>query len=873
MANCPEETSPAAWSRPHRRSSSVQLRPLTDGWQLGATAPGRLTGPSGLDGLEWLPAQVPGTAAGALQDAGAWNRADPMDFDAQDWWFRTRLDAGDLDPAEEAHLRFDGIATLSEVYLDGEQLLRNDSMFAAREVDVSGRLRDGGELAVCCRSLAQALRQPRRPRARWRTRLVADGNLRFFRTTLLGRIPGFADGPAPVGPWRAVALERRRGPYVEELLLRPRLDGDTGVLSLRARIRAPVGARPGGVELELEGPTGIHRGPISTEDGADAGVLAVAGELRVPDVARWWPHTHGAPDLYAVRLHLEGSEGSTAVASGSVGFRTLAFSSQPAHDVERDGLAVHVNGVPVFVRGAVWTPADPIGLAPSSESLRAQLELVREAGMNMLRLAGTGVYETVEFHDLCDRLGILVWQDLMFANLDYPFSDPDFAAASEAEARSVLAGLAARPSLAVVCGNSEVEQQAAMVGLDPRLGRGQWFGERLPGLVHDSGADAAYVPSAPCGGALPFRPNRGIASYFGIGAYRRPLEDARRSEVRFAAECLAFSNVPAEEVVAELTTDTAEAVTGHVAAWKRGIPHDTGASWDYEDIRDYYLEVLFGLEPQRLRWIDHDRYLALSRAVGGEVMAEVFGEWRRAASPCGGGIVLWLRDLLPGAGWGLLDHRGTPKLAYHVLRRALAPVCVWMLDEGLSGIAVHVANDRPEPLRARLRLALYRDLEHELDRAELPIELPPHSEDAWDLEELLGRFVDAGWTYRFGAPSHDAIFASLLGGAEGRELLSQAARFPLGRPCKPERAGRLGLRVEAARGESRQLEVTVSSRRVAHGVRVRLAGHTPDDDGFSIEPGGQRTVRMRPLGAAQPNSEVGTREGIELVGTVTALNL
>ncbi len=166
--------------------------------------------------------------------------------------------------------------------------------------------------------------------------------------------------------------------------------------------------------------------------------------------------------------------------------------------------------------------------------------------MNMLRVPGTGAYETSTFHDLCDELGILVWQDFMFANFDYPIADEPFRASVTREAAAVLSGLGGRPSLAVLCGNSEVEQQVAMLGLDPALGRGELFGELLPRLVGESGVDAVYVPSAPCGGELPFRPDRGIANYYGVGGYRRPLEDARRAGVRFAAECLAFSNVPDE---------------------------------------------------------------------------------------------------------------------------------------------------------------------------------------------------------------------------------------------------------------------------------------------------------------------------------------
>ena len=229
--------------------------------------------------------------------------------------------------------------------------------------------------------------------------------------------------------------------------------------------------------------------------------------------------------------------------------------------------------------------------------------------------------------------------------------------------------------------------------------------------------DAIYVPSAPCGGDLPFRPDRGIANYYGVGCYRRPLDDVRRAGVRFAAECLAFSNVPCEDGRSRKCLPQAQReLAGDHPAMEGGHPARDGADWDFEDVRDHYLGLLFGLDAADLRRVDRERYLELSRALTGEVMAEVFGEWRRAASPCGGGLVLWLRDLLPGAGWGLIDHRGVPKLAYHHLKRALAPVAVWTVDEGLGGVVAHVANDRPAPLSASLRVALYRDREHRVSR-------------------------------------------------------------------------------------------------------------------------------------------------------------
>jgi beta-mannosidase len=826
---------------------------LTDGWQAVATAPDLCVDPSALDALEgWLPARAPGTAAEAMRDAGLWQSGEQHDFDAEDWWFRTRFDAEPLHPAEEVALAFDGLATVAEVYLNGELILESDSMFARHSLDVGALLRDNNDLAIRCRALDPLLRTRRRPRARWRTRIVAEGNLRFFRTMLLGRAPGFAPGPAAVGPWRPVRLERRRGLAVEILELRPRLVGDEGTLAVRAGLRSLDGAAPRSVEVELRGPSGsVARASLELQSRElGPGRVEACGEVTVSDVARWWPHTHGDPALYDVRLLIDRERDSLAVDAGRVGFRRLAFGPAVEHDVLRDGLDLHVNGVRVFARGTVWTPIDMVGLAPTESDLRLALSQARDAGMNMLRLPGTGAYESSVFHDLCDELGILVWQDFMFANLDYPIADEAFRARVRAEATQVLEGLAGRPSLAVLCGNSEVEQQVAMLGLDPSLGRGELFGELLPALVRESGVDAVYLPSAPCGGELPFRSDRGVANYYGVGGYRRPLEDARRAEVRFAAECLAFSNVPDRSTLEQMLPERPGQLVVHHPLWKAGVPRDNGAGWDFEDVRDHYLRRLFELDPAELRRVDHERYLELSRAVTGEAMAEVFGEWRRAGSPCGGGIVLWLRDLAPGAGWGVVDYLGTPKAAYHYLRRALAPVAVWTTDEGLGGVVVHAANDRPDPLRARLRVALYRDHEHLVEQAETSVELAPHGQGEWNVETLIGRFVDVSWAYRFGEPQQDLLVVSLESDEQhARVLISQAMRFPAGRRAATDRAAGLCLQASARPHPDGTLRLHLSASRLAYCVRVQIPDFIPSDDAFSVEPGGERVIQLLPRAA------------------------
>ena len=228
--------------------------------------------------------EVPGTVTQAHPDA--------HDADLRTWLFRTTVRAL---PAGPADLVLEGIATSYQVLLDGQVLLTGTSMYAEHRVDVTDRLAVGSVLEIRCLPLATALPEGKAPRARWRSRLVDDGALRLIRTTLLGRCPGIAPGPPVVGPWRPVRVEARR-PAVR---LSTRLEGTTGILTVDCDAEVTV---------------------------ACAGVSGGPGELRLPDVARWWPHTHGDPVLHDVQISHEGQTWS----AGQVGFRSSWPTPTPA---------------------------------------------------------------------------------------------------------------------------------------------------------------------------------------------------------------------------------------------------------------------------------------------------------------------------------------------------------------------------------------------------------------------------------------------------------------------------------------------------------------------------------------------------------------
>ena len=324
---------------------------LTTGWEFARCSPGEHADPRGIESLAWRTAVVPGTVALALLNAG-----DPIhiqDLDAYDWWFRTRFEAPPSTGDEQLTLEFGGIATIADVFLDGRLLFHSESMFESYEHDVGEMLSNLNELTICCRALAPELARRRRPRARWRTRLVADGNLRFFRTMLLGRAPGFAPGPPVVGPWRSVVLHRRQRPVVADPRVRARVVGNHGAVTFSGQISWPIAEQ--GVpraQLVVSGPGGDAAADMSTRGQGNC--VEASGEIEVADVERWWPHTHGKPVLYEVAVVIKAEHQSIRVPLGRVGFRELCTGQ----NLERDGIQLEVNGVSVFVRGAVWTPGD-----------------------------------------------------------------------------------------------------------------------------------------------------------------------------------------------------------------------------------------------------------------------------------------------------------------------------------------------------------------------------------------------------------------------------------------------------------------------------------------------------------------------------------
>ena len=797
---------------------------LDTGWAMACTPPGAAADPGGLgEDLAWWPAPVPGTAAQALQAAGVWRAEDPAPLHDQDTWYRLHLPA--LGPGR---LHMQGLATVTELWVDGALQLQSRSMFQSHAVPLD--LPRPAWMFLCFRSLDGALAEQAggQPRARWRTRLVADRRPRLLRTTLLGHLPDWCPAIHAVGPWRPVAFVPDRpppGPAVLSHRLLPRWDGVDGWVEARVQV---LGATAGSVAALQVG----DAAPVPL-DWVEAGVAA--GTVRVRQPPPWWPHTHGTPALHAVTLHLDGA----LLPLGRTGFRSIEAV---------EGLQLRVNGVAVFCRGASWLTPDLVGLGGSRDAVAARLRLACGAGLNMLRVPGVAHYQDEAFHDLCDELGLMVWQDLMFASMDYPTRDPAFAAAAVAEVEWALGHLSASPSLVVVCGGSEVAQQAAMMGLPDAAWRDPFYTEVLPAAVAQACPGVPWVPNSPWAEeGWPFAPAGGApAHYFGVGAYRRPLDDAQASGVRFASECLAFSHVPC----ARTLDDGLPGASLHGPRWKAAVPRDPGAPWDFEDIRDHYTRLLFGADPSVTRMDDPARYLMLARATASEVLEEVVAGWRWPGS-ANGALVWHFADFVPGAGWGIVDAYGRPKAAWHGLRRASAPLRLILRDAGLNGLAACAVNDGPEPRALVLRLRCLRNGLVPVASADVPVQVPAHGAAVVPPATLLPRFFDITYAYRFGPPEHDVTVAWLEDASTG-EVAAAAHHFPRGRAAMAN-CGLQAAVVQDADGWWLKAEAD----RFALCVHLQDPHWSAADDWFHLPPGQPRRIRLHPYDLAPPGPPQG----------------
>lgn len=724
-------------------------------WQLAqADAALRIT-PANSDGLHWQNATVPGTVASTIVAGPVTGGAHYPNLDAYDWVYRCAFSW--QKNAREYVLRLHGLAGLAEVWLNGQSLCHTDNMFRHYEMAVSERLQPENTLYIIFRSVDHLLAQ-KQPRPRWKTRLVDHQNLRFLRRTLLGRMPGWSPSLPAIGPYRPVSLLPLPPLAVINLHTVCEMQGEQGTVRLRATVQSDTKTQ---WLCRING----ENFPLTVTTAAP--YAHIDAQLCVTNPVLWWPHTQGEQGSNTLQLIAVTDEGEQVSLEKTLRFRSVRFSTSEAES------AFYINGEHIFVRGACWTSADVRTLQSQPQQILALLQHLRMAGMNMLRIGGTMLYEADVLYQLCDTLGIMIWQDFMFANMDYPFDNTDFKENCEVEVTQQLQRLSQFGCVVAYCGGSEIEQQAAMTGFDVSQQLPTFLQYRLPELCEQNHPGTAYFASTPSGGAMPFFTSEGITHYYGVGAYLRDFSDLFVADVKFASECLAFSNMPSAQHLKKHFGSLFP--PPHHPQWKASVCRDNAAGWDFDDVRDHYLGLLFGVDAVKLRYQDLERYYALSQVVTGEVMSRVFQFWRSRLSRCSGGLIWNLSDTVAGGGWGIIDSDGDPKPALHIVAQVLQPLQVVLVEKGLEGYWLEVINETGEKIEATLQVDLWQNAKVSVAQASIGVQLSAGEKKGWLVEALLGHFYDSAYAYRFGPEKHQLVSARLLNSKA--EILSQATAY------------------------------------------------------------------------------------------------
>ena len=658
------------------------------------------------DKADSLPALVPGCVHADLLRNEAID--DPYYSDneqKQMWigetdWVYTRqfqIDRSFLD-TDRIELVCDGIDTLATIKINGRVAGKTDNAFRTWRLDAKRLLRVGtNDIEVLFRSTIPYIKRQQKKHhlalsGANHHRIDGSNHIRKSQSNY-----GWDWGPMCVtcGIWRDIRLEsietaRLTNVHVtQDHRQRNSVGIDVSidaVLYQSKSLTAEIVLKHGGEE--------VIRQSLNLADGSGA------RRITVTDPNYWWPNGLGDRSLYEVTVILfDAAKKEQDRWSRSIGLRTVELIREP----DKWGESFHfaVNGKPFFTKGANWIPADTFVTRISPEWYRYLIESAAAANMNMLRVWGGGIYEPDVFYDLCDEYGILVWQDFMFACSAYPVHDEQFVQSVKSEATDNIMRLRHHPSMAVWCGNNEIEQMhESLLSDTEEPSKMTWddykavFDDLLPGLVKKLSPDLPYWPSSPHSPGderLDYNnPGVGDAHLWAVWHGRRPFEWYRTCEHRFNSE-FGFQSFPEPSVVDAYTTEEER----NIASYTMELHQRSGIGNDA--IIQYMLSWF------RLPHSFHHT-LWLSQILQGMAIKYAVEHWRRKM-PQGMGTLYWqLNDCWPVASWSSIDFPGTWKALNYMARDFYAPLLVSAVEDSDTGsLEVWVSNDHVRPREGVIR--------------------------------------------------------------------------------------------------------------------------------------------------------------------------
>jgi beta-mannosidase len=667
-------------SRPgicHRRiRDQVIVRvALHDGWTVRAVG-GDI--PDGMVGAA-IPATVPGCvhldlmANGLIPDPYVGENERLVSWIGRtDWRYETTFFWDDPGADAEVDLVALGLDTVATIEVNGTELARTENMHRSYRFAVRDLLRVGeNTLAI---TFAAALTAAERASEALGPRPHVNAHP-FNAIRKMACNFGWNWGPELVtaGIWRPLHLETWREARIAAVRPLVEVDGTTGLL--RAHVDVQRGAdRPVTVEVEIAG----LRASATLAPGESSALV----EISAPDVNVWWPHGYGDQPLYPLTVRV-----ADDLWAGRVGFRNVVLDT--AADEHGTRFALQVNGIPVFARGVNWIPDDCFPARIDRARYAERLTQARDANVNLVRIWGGGSYESDDFYDVCDELGILVWQDFLFACAAYAEEEP-LRGQVVVEAREAVTRLSPHPSLALwngcnenVWGHEDWGWQESLQGRTWGLG---YYTDVLPSIVAELDPTRPYSPASPYSFAAGRHPNdqaHGTMHVWDVWN-ERDYTAYRRYVPRFVAE-FGFQAPPTWATLTRVIDESSRTPDSPAM-----LAHQKA-----EDGAAKLARALHGHLPQPRSFDDWHWATSLNQARAVAYGVEHFRSW----SPVCMGAVLWqLNDTWPVTSWAVVDGDGRCKPVWYALRRSFADRLLTLQPRD-GDLALVAVNDSAEPWR------------------------------------------------------------------------------------------------------------------------------------------------------------------------------
>lgn len=625
---------------------------------------------------EWSRAVVPGgvhtdmLALDCIPDPFVGDNERRVQWVAEaDWEYHLQFDADpDLLDQSLVELVCDGLDTLATVSLNGHLLGQTGNMFRQYRWDVKSiiRARDN-ELNIRFASPVRhaAQRQGERPLPGVSQAIPGGPHVRKAPCQF-----GWDWGPQlpPIGIWKAIRLQGASHARLTDVHLRQH--HDAGRVSISAGVAVEQWTEEKlWAQLRVVAPDGEA---WTSEAPVSAGHAAVS--LTIPHPQLWWPNGYGRQPLYQAVVSLCLGDTELDHRSYQLGLRTLELRQEP--DEWGRSFEFVVNGVPIFAKGSNWIPANSFPTRITGETLESLIRAAAETHQNMLRVWGGGFYEDDRFYDLCDRYGILVWQDFIFSCSIYPLDDPDFLDNVRVEVDENVRRLRHRASLALWCGNNEMEWGWVDWGWNRpeydalKAAYDHFFHRILPEWCAAADPDTTYWPSSPSSGTPFDAPNgqrQGDAHYWDVWHGRKPFTAYRDQYPRFMSE-FGFQALPPLATIRTYADETDWNMTSYVME-----QHQKNASGNS-------LMVGQMLDTFRLPR-DFPSLVYLSMVLQAEGIRYGVEHWRRNRDRVAGTLYWQLNDCWPVASWSSLDYFGRWKALHYAARRFYAPVLLSVEDD------------------------------------------------------------------------------------------------------------------------------------------------------------------------------------------------